>query len=281
MLRDRLEAGLRAKGIQYVLLAKTDTTYKAILDAALAAEAASKGADYKRKNQLAILRCFQCTGSHNQNNCQFAQVICKFCGNKGHIEKACITKQKSGQRKIPNQGRNQIGAQRKEVSSQRAKVHQNEEHKNLTSNQIEEYTSLFKIWGSRIPPLKILINIENIPVMMEIDSGARYTVVSKRTLKEIKIQQDKLEPEEVKLQTWVDQNLEVVGTTMVRVQFKGKVMNLPLLVIKGNEPGLVGRNWFEPLGIRIEGLYHQHDADNLIQEFQHLFNNSEMGLFRG
>ncbi|XP_023243412.1 uncharacterized protein K02A2.6-like [Centruroides sculpturatus] len=188
-----------------------------------------------------------------------AQVICNFYGNKGHIEKACITKQKSGGRKIPNQGRNQIGPQRKEVSSQRAKVHRIEEHKNLTSNPVEEYTSLFKIRGSKIPPLKILINIENIPVMMEIDSGAGYTVVSEQTLKEIKIQRDQLEPEEVKLQTWADQNLEVVGTTMVSVQFKGRVMNLSLLVIKGNGPGLVGRNWFEPLGIRIEGLYHQHD----------------------
>ncbi|XP_023228172.1 uncharacterized protein K02A2.6-like [Centruroides sculpturatus] len=42
MLRDRLVAGLRDKGIQHVLLAKTDTTYKVILDAALVAEAASK-----------------------------------------------------------------------------------------------------------------------------------------------------------------------------------------------------------------------------------------------
>ncbi|XP_067122695.1 uncharacterized protein [Centruroides vittatus] len=75
MLRDRLVTGLRDKGIQHVLLAKTDTTYKAILDAALAAEAASNDvsqlgsdgnntqvynlkADYKRKNQLALLRCF-------------------------------------------------------------------------------------------------------------------------------------------------------------------------------------------------------------------------------
>ncbi|XP_023236212.1 uncharacterized protein LOC111635476 [Centruroides sculpturatus] len=116
--------------------------------------------------------------------------------------------------------------------------------------------------------------------MMEIDSGAGYIVVSEQTLKEIKIQRDKLEPGEVKLQTWADQNLEVVGTTMVSVQFRGRVMNLSLLVIKGNGPGLVGRNWFQPLGIRTEGLYHQHDAEDLIQEFQHLFNNSEMGLFR-
>ncbi|XP_067134742.1 uncharacterized protein [Centruroides vittatus] len=79
MLRDRLVADLRDKGIQHVLLAKTGTTYKAISDATLAAEVASKDvsqlgsdgnntqvynlkADYKRKNEPAIYSVFGTVG---------------------------------------------------------------------------------------------------------------------------------------------------------------------------------------------------------------------------
>ena len=41
-------------------------------------------------------RCYRCgENDHAMKDCRLSNAVCKFCGKKGHIEAACITKQMS------------------------------------------------------------------------------------------------------------------------------------------------------------------------------------------
>ena len=46
-----------------------------------------------------------------------------------------------------------------------------------------------------------------------------------------------------KPQTYSKEPLLVVGARYVQVQYEGQSATLPLIVVKGNGPTLLGRNW--------------------------------------
>lgn len=60
-----------------------------------------------------------------------------------------------------------------------------------------------------------------------------------------------LSPTNVILQTWTKENPGNQREIEVQVEWKGRVAKLPLLVMKGEGPSLVGRNWFPMLGIQL------------------------------
>uniref|UniRef100_A0A5S6Q5Z6 CCHC-type domain-containing protein n=1 Tax=Trichuris muris TaxID=70415 RepID=A0A5S6Q5Z6_TRIMR len=64
--------------------------------------------------------CYRCNGRHAQQNCQFRNVDCRFCGKKGHIERACRAKAQQKSYSEPRQrnaaGNGQVVRARKNVS---------------------------------------------------------------------------------------------------------------------------------------------------------------------
>ena len=61
----------------------------------------------------------------------------------------------------------------------------------------------------------------------------------------------------------------------VNVRYNNKTFhNLPLLILSGDGPNLLGRNWFSTLGISINGVHFQKvdsSIDDLIVEFKDIF----------
>ena len=53
----------------------------------------------------------------------------------------------------------------------------------------------------------------------------------------------------VKLQKYFKEPLPVVGSQDVKVQYEGQSAILPLIVVKGNVPTLLGRNWLDTIKI--------------------------------
>ncbi|XP_064479086.1 uncharacterized protein K02A2.6-like [Ornithodoros turicata] len=68
--------------------------------------------------------------------------------------------------------------------------------------------------------------------------------------------------------------MKLKGSVQVRVRWKSKDYLLPLLVVKGTGCSLLGRNWFQPLNIKISGVNNVSAAtsiDALLSKFSSVF----------
>ena len=92
---------------------------------------------------------------------------------------------------------------------------------------------------------KVPVEINGIPVTMELDTGAAVSLVSEATWSE-QLHRPKLEPCTLKLQSYPDRNLEVLGSCSVQVQVNGDpAETLPLVVVGGRGISLLGGNWLK------------------------------------
>ena len=92
---------------------------------------------------------------------------------------------------------------------------------------------------------KVPVEINGIPVTMELDTGAAVNLVSEATWSE-QLHSPKLEPCTLKLQSYPDRNLEVLGSCSVQEQVNGDpAETLPLVVVGGRGLSLLVRNWLK------------------------------------
>lgn len=78
---------------------------------------------------------------------------------------------------------------------------------------------------------------------MEIDTGAAMSVMS-RTQQLALFPSAKLTPSSIVLRTYTTENLHVIGEMIVTVKYQNQQATMPLLVLDGEGPALLGRNWF-------------------------------------
>ena len=121
MLRDCLVCGYIDRRLQCKLLAEKDLTFDQALTIAKALETAEKETkdlqessntvpvhavrqerrppQKRTPNQPAVkpqvLECYRCGGKHRATECKFREAECLVCKKKGHIARACRSKQKS------------------------------------------------------------------------------------------------------------------------------------------------------------------------------------------
>ncbi|RXN22450.1 Transposon Ty3-I Gag-Pol poly [Labeo rohita] len=82
------------------------------------------------------------------------------------------------------------------------------------------------------------------------------------------------------LKQWSQATLEVKGRIFVEVLFKGTQNTLPLFVIGGQGTSLLGRDWFDALGISVEGVHRvQFQAmEEILTEYAEVF--QDIGVCR-
>ena len=93
---------------------------------------------------------------------------------------------------------------------------------------------------------KISVEVNGIPITMELDTGAAVSLVSEATWSE-QLHRPKLEPCTLKLQSYPDQSLEILGSCSVQVHVNGTAETLPLVVVAGKGLSLFGRNWLQAI----------------------------------
>ena len=80
------------------------------------------------------------------------------------------------------------------------------------------------------------------PLSMELDTGSTITLVSEHTFGST-WPDTPLQISSVKLCTYSNESLEVLGQIEATVQYNEQTVNLPLIVVKGNGQSLFGRDW--------------------------------------
>lgn len=278
MLRDRLVCGAKSRDLKLLFFREPDLTFQTAEKLALASEAAIKNVEQVQdsanilksmplgtdthKATVSGTLCRRCGNNHPPGTCWAAKVTCRFCKKLGHIEKICMAKKRS----IKKSPVNHMGEGNPETTQFPEGIEDVEE--------LEQYATYAVLDNntdvSRGAPFLIDVLLDRKKVTMEVDSGATRTIISEETFSRLWQDEPALGQTNLILKTWGQQMVPVLGTRKVDVTFRDKQASLQLLVAKGKGPSLLGRNWFAPLGIKLEGLHYQ-DADGYLGEFAQIF----------
>ena len=295
-LCDRLVCGLRDEAIQRRLLAEADLTLTKALTLAQSMERAQKDLKEIHFSESDTLPsesahnvssrkpvCHRCLGAgHSPGTCRFKLAKCNKCYKTGHIARACRTIEPSKQTKQrsqdSNQGQNSIPKQ------------QQQRKKTGTANQIEheesdqsEDVDIVHVHNTVSPNIpksyKVLTEINEIPITMELDTGAGVSIISEQTWSD-KLDRPNLQSCNLNLHSYPNRPLDILGTCTVKVTIHGKTAMLPLVVVRGNGISLLGRNWLEVIQLnwtevaRINGITkppYQEKLSYLLKEYENIF----------
>ena len=160
-------------------------------------------------------------------------------------------------------------------SSQRPSV----QYLNKQEEQDDEF-QIFKI-GQTAPEPSIIIPLEinGVPVPMELDTGASLTVISETLWKE-KFPTSTLEPSNIRLKTYTGEELKVLGQATVAIKYGEQNCNLPVQIVKGNGPALFGRNWLKDIKLNWGTIKKvTYDLDDVLTRHKEVFKD-ELGTMK-
>lgn len=84
--------------------------------------------------------------------------------------------------------------------------------------------------------------IENTPLKMELETGSAVSIIPVTTYEKL-FKTKKLRKTDVILKTYSGEKLSPKGMLQVHVKYGEKTQELPLYVVNGNGPPLLGRDW--------------------------------------
>ncbi|KAF0313567.1 hypothetical protein FJT64_001610 [Amphibalanus amphitrite] len=129
--------------------------------------------------------------------------------------------------------------------------------------------------GKRRPPLLVDLALDGRPVKMEVDTGAAVSVCSAAGFRRLWPDHGPdLLPCSVHLKTYSEEALSVLGQVLVDVDYAGRVVRLPLVVVDGAGPLLLGRNWLDHIRLdwpAICRVQEQARVDGILEEFPEVF----------
>ena len=277
-LRDQIVCGLRQESLQRHLLTKAGLTYKKTIKTAKATELAEKNARSLRSiptDQVNLLPrspqpqdqqrdCYHCGGNHKPMDCKFKDAVCHFCKKRGHIARACQTKAKQ------TKGR------------QAHYVLEAEPEESTATHFDGEVSDLYHVGEKTKHPYVVKVVINGAPLLMEVDTGASMSIISEPTYKELWATPPMLATTTTKLRTYSGQELTVLGTISVTVEYEGQQAVQSLLVVKGAGPSLLGRDWLEAIKLDWKSFTVQHTRscqtlEGILAKHESLF-RPELGL---
>ena len=109
------------------------------------------------------------------------------------------------------------------------------------------------------PPITIKVKLDDCLVDMEVDTGVSISLMSERTFSKMWPGRT-FQPSTLKLRTYLKETIPVVGCTTVNVNYNGQFCKLPLVVVAGGGPSLVGRDWLCHIRLDWRQINRVHNA---------------------
>ena len=118
---------------------------------------------------------------------------------------------------------------------------------------------------------------------MEIDTGSAVSIMAESKFREIS--SEPLQQSLVNLCTYSGEQIIVQGEAMCNIEYEGKQYVLPIVVILGKGPTLLGRNWLQHIPLNWPKLFQpifkvDDQLSQLLQPFSDVFGN-ELGTLQG
>ncbi|XP_033105655.1 uncharacterized protein LOC117107953, partial [Anneissia japonica] len=127
--------------------------------------------------------------------------------------------------------------------------------------------------GSHVKPYMCTVTLNGIPTMMEIDTGATTSLISEAQFKQIqlgKLNLSLITEELPKLRTYSGEIIQPLGQVMVEVGHENQNYHLPLLIIPGKGPNLLGRDWLQRFQLNWSTV-HRLEGNGFKEMFPELF----------
>ena len=244
-LRDRLVCGLRNEATQKHLLSKSDLTLQQAVEIAQSMEAAERNTQQLKWDSTVHSvkpasakekECYHCgRKNHLPAKCRFKDAECHKCGLKGHIARVCRAKSSAGaQRKTAKtsyRGQNRTNCVQADQDSD-------------STDDAPDDSLVCQINGNSSRTMNVQLQINGIPLPMEIDTGAAVSIISEQTQRNL-FPTATLQPTRIKLRTYTGEPMPMLGELTVDITYQQNHFTLPLMVVEGNGPSLFGRNWLQ------------------------------------
>nr|XP_055061179.1 uncharacterized protein K02A2.6-like [Misgurnus anguillicaudatus] len=147
-------------------------------------------------------------------------------------------------------------------------------------------TDLFAIEtkGDKVnKPYYVYVRINNRRVKMEIDTGAAVSVISEKLYRR-RFHKVKLSPANCILKTYSKESLELKGKITVQVKCNEQTTMLELMIVKGDGPSLMGRDWSSRLNLNWSQLnklsVSSETVDQLCDRYASVF-QPDLGMLKG
>lgn len=88
--------------------------------------------------------------------------------------------------------------------------------------------------------------LEGHPVSMQTDTGSKASIISDEVYKQI-LRHLPLRPSDTRFKTYLGEPVPMEGMTDVKVQSNNQVKKLPIYIVKGDYPAILGRVWLEKM----------------------------------
>ena len=93
-------------------------------------------------------------------------------------------------------------------------------------------------------PIMVALWLNGQKLDMEVDIGTSFSVISETTRQRM-FSNETLHHSDLVLKTYTDESMEVRGTLNMWVKYGDQKEKLVLVVVEGNGPSLLGRNWLK------------------------------------
>ena len=208
------------------------------------------------------IKCYRCgKPNHKAPECRYKGSICAKCKKKGHLAKVCRSTKST-----PPQSRSE--------PSQTNTV--------IPDTQVPEEYQLFSIQeegtSNHTKPLTVLVTINGKPVAMEIDTGSAVSIISDSVFSSV-FETVNLQDTEVKLCTYSGEQLHVKSRITCKVSYNGQTYTLPLIVLTGEGPTLLGRDWMQQIRLHWSTIFQvkatkDEPLQSLLHSFESIFKRS-------
>ena len=156
-----------------------------------------------------------------------------------------------------------------------------DEREDGDSKPPEEYTLYAMEEESSKQPFVVQLQIDDVPLTMELDTGASLSIMSKNTFRKHWPNRP-LESTTRKLRTYTGESIGVLGTAQVQVTHGKNSAELQLMVVDMDGPSLLGRNWLNKLTLDWSVLHYLHDGalGEVLKKHSRVF-RAELGTLHG
>ena len=180
---------------------------------------------------------------HWRANCPHKNAECNACHRTGHLARVCRDKHKGDthSHKMPQNS------------------YKKGQHLVEFSESLTEVTPILATNTSRDQGPMVHAKLNGYSVSLQLDTGATVTLLSETTWESIDC--PTLQPTDVQLQNYSQEEIPILGKCQVKVQCQGKSANLFVVVSKGDRQNLLGRTWIDSLKLDLNKIYHMNAVD--------------------